>query len=191
VDLASGEYKILPAKYDDEDGAIGQIGNMLWLPDGSGIVYAGADHSFNRKWEIVLWDAATGKARKLIGPQKYTAEAASGVLPSPDSSKIAYTVVDSTGYTTQIFVLDLATGENTNVTSESSNRDNEPLAWSPDSSQIAFASDDNNASNTGPELWIMSADGSGKTNLGGVDATSPFGGDSNSRPAVCWLATSN
>lgn len=98
-----------------------------------------------------------------------TTPALSGIQPTPsisttevvvDPPPLTGTVVfhRQTGDKNQIFKVDLATGETTQLTKEGDNIDPK---WSPDGKQIAYASDQGKKF----ELWLMDADGSNKRQL--------------------------
>ncbi len=83
---------------------------------------------------------------------------------SPDGTKIAYTASGGSG---DIWVIDLATGTRTQLTN-SPNIEGE-ADWSPDGTKIAYVSDPyiltSSSLHSNPEIWMMNADGSGKTQL--------------------------
>ncbi len=73
---------------------------------------------------------------------------------SPDGSKLALTASSETG-DADLFVVDVATGESTNLTN-SVGQDIQAI-WSPDGSQIAFVSEREGGD---ADIWLMNADGS-------------------------------
>jgi Tol biopolymer transport system component len=78
--------------------------------------------------------------------------------PPPDAVQgfVLFYRRERTGWT-NIYVLDVATGESTQLTSDQG--DNFDPAWSPDGMQIAFISDRGRETEYGT-LWLMDADGS-------------------------------
>ena len=80
---------------------------------------------------------------------------------SPDGTKILF-VSEGSGFTTsQIWVVD-ADGENLENLTNNTQRFHEFPSWSPDGSQIAYHSYTNTSIG---DIYIMNADGSGKTNI--------------------------
>ena len=88
---------------------------------------------------------------------------------SPDGSKIAYERTELSGFEgqTDIWVIDLASGQQTRLT-DGFEQEYDP-DFSPDGSRIAYVVDPFIVSETklvsNPDIWVMNADGSGKSRL--------------------------
>lgn len=83
------------------------------------------------------------------------------IAVSPDGTKILF-VSDGGDFTTsQIYVVD-ADGENLQLLTDDPQRFHEFPSWSPDGSQIAYHSYPENGEG---DIYIMNADGTGKTNI--------------------------
>src|SRR6516164_5643239 len=131
---ARGEIFTVPLKKGDvrnltrTDGAAER--DPAWSPDGKSIAYF-SDAS--GEYELHVRDQS-GYAE----PKKYSLGKAPSFyyrpLWSPDSAKIAYTDVRS-----NIWLLDLASGENTLVDTETYYTRVIDIAWSPDSNWLAYA----------------------------------------------------
>jgi TolB protein len=120
-----------------------------WSPDGEWIAFYTADLSRGAAEICVV--ATDGSEIKLI------VENPPGIHVepnwSPDSTRIAFRSIRDGIH--QIYVYDLATGEQTRLT-EHAGLDAEP-AWSPDGGWIAFVSDRDALES---DIYVMSADGS-------------------------------
>jgi Tol biopolymer transport system component len=106
----------------------------------------------NTDWEIVVMNLDGTNRRQLTNDGKFK------FLPhfSPDGSKVMYTKFAVGGYgdpsaQMDVFVYNLASGQETQLTHTGMGIQG---VWSPDGSQIAFGSYQNNA------IWMMNADGS-------------------------------
>ena len=110
---------------------MGGIGGV-WSPDGRNLVFSGASGGVLGIW---VANGESGEVRLLAETPLYD-----GVPTwSPDSTMVAFTRGLPDDY--EVFILDVATGELTNLTGEDpDNGWNRWPAWSPDSGQIAFVS---------------------------------------------------
>jgi len=105
---------------------------------------------------VTLSDRSSGKVLQTLGEQ----DALSGMTRfSPDSMKLARPLTESASGTTNIWVTDIATGNNRKVTF-GSGRNINPV-WSPDGQYIIFASNRNGTM----DLYLKKADGSGEERL--------------------------
>jgi len=120
-------------------------GSLLWAvsPAGTMAYVAG----FERQFEVVLLDRQ-GKERVVLPAGSYNSPRL-----SPDGRLIAVTVVGTTD--SEVWIHDIARGTTTKLTS--GGRNLWPV-WSPDSTQIAYASSREGSTNT---YWRR-ADGSGR-----------------------------
>jgi TolB protein len=89
-------------------------------------------------------------------------------LWSPDGSQLAFLRNDSANLTVSLCVMD-ADGSNlallTNVTDEGIDY----FAWSPDGSQLIFNAHDYNTDGLEGEIYVINADGTGRTSLSGAN----------------------
>lgn len=124
-----------------------------WSPDGTRIVFV-SERSGNTDLFIINADG-TGQ------PQNITNSAAYENAPawSPDGSRIAFSRDPLTPYR-DIWVLDLTTGMEKNLTGDNDRSDNQPN-WSPDGSRIAYVTFNIH----GDDIFVMNADGSNQTQL--------------------------
>jgi Tol biopolymer transport system component len=79
---------------------------------------------------------------------------------SPDGTRLAVSRRDATTNNTEIWVIELSTGAGMRITSGSARVETSPV-WSPDGSQIAYASNPGGS----PGLYRRAADGSGSAEL--------------------------
>ena len=103
----------------------------------------------------LIWFDRTGKALSQVGPEGIHLD----LLLSHDGKRALYDNIDADHGTRDIWVIDIATGALTRVT-------NHPAtdwfaSWSPDDSEIVFASDRAGQST----IFKMASDGSGETQL--------------------------
>lgn len=180
-----------------------------WSPDGMQIAYEGRYENGVDQGDIYIMNAdGTGKVNLTNTPAAEDDEFIQSW--SPDGTKIAYCVIRILNgeQRREIFVRDIATGEETRVTYSDNNIvSNSCPTWSPDGSQIAFYTnrDDNG------EIYIMdSTDGSNFSNLTNdpsadsypsfkqalsvrsVVLTSPLGGESweaSTTQNITWTST--
>ena len=120
-----------------------------WSPDRRAVVYT-TYHGHNQ--EIVWLDLANRNRRTLV-PPKETLNMTPSI--SPDGRLLAYASAkdSATNRNSDIFVMNLSTEKNTQLTKRAS-AELSPT-WSPDGRELAFTSD-----RTGrPQIYIMRADG--------------------------------
>jgi TolB protein len=135
-----------------------------WSPDGRRIAYTAFVASGQ---PIVMQDLATGR-REVVPSTEYGLN----ITPefSPDGRRLAFAHGTEGG--TDIWLYELGRGVNRLTAGRFS--DNLSPTWAPDGSRLAFISNRAGA----PQLYIMSADGSGQEVLGRFDfgATGPTNG---------------
>ncbi len=128
---------------------------------------------------FALWvvNGLRGRPQPVFGTQDLPGHIEGAAL-SPDGGRIAFTYdtgdADAGKRTTQIYIVDLATGQRRALTSEPAG--SYDPAWSPDGRWIAFVS----RAEGGTNIWIIRPDGSDRRRLsaGGADrgtAWSPDG----------------
>jgi Tol biopolymer transport system component len=132
-------------------GVAGSAPQIVYMMPGSGSSFP-PPGSNNLAWEIAVMNLDGSGRRRLTSDGKFH------FLPhfSPDGTKIAYTTFAVGGYgdpnaETDIFVYDLATGQETQLTHTNIAVQG---VWSPDGRRIAFGSYHNDS------ISIMNADGS-------------------------------
>ncbi len=137
--------------------------SALDSPDGTKIAFAGSEHD-PETWEIVsqgiyVMNPNGSDQKKVLDIPKPIRS----FQWSPDSRKITYSSYDEKKglNTTDIFVLDVLTGANTNLTNSPDVGDMDP-AWSPDGKKIAFCS---GVTRQGYHLRVMNADGTNVVDL--------------------------
>ncbi|MEW6477696.1 MAG: DPP IV N-terminal domain-containing protein [Actinomycetota bacterium] len=125
-----------------------------WSPDGQKIAYM-----THRTGKATLWVMnADGSNQHQVSN---THRAAMAPAWSPDGTQLAYM---STGYGNQIFVLDLATGQNRQITT--GNTDQYPT-WSPDGKKIAYST--YLPGSTYYDVVVINADGTNPVNITRAD----------------------
>ena len=106
----------------------GEQESLTWSPDGSSLAF-GSICTGNHV-QIQRWNAASGQVSALTAPEF----GAAGPDYSPNGRFLAFAA--SRDGPSDIFILDLQTGELRNLT-QSQTKDRQP-SWSPDGTQIAF-----------------------------------------------------
>lgn len=156
----SGQQESEPFVMDANGGNIRQLATRLgvdfslaWSPDGRRIAWWGQDPA-SRTNHLFLTDVDGGEFKDL--------GTGSNPVWSPDGRRIAFLEEEAPPPGVfllrpgvDIFVLDVETGERTNLTPDSG-RERWPT-WSPDGQQIAFVSERDNRNG---EIYVMNADGS-------------------------------
>jgi Tol biopolymer transport system component len=160
VALAGFASKPAPA----QDTAVG-FQSVEWAPDGKSLLVTAIERKPDysdydpEKWRLVIVDLESGGLRRI------ETGASTGCF-SPDARKVAYS--KNWGGGSEVFVLDLATGDRVNV-SRTPGRNSAPT-WSPDGKRIAFVSGRDGTQ----ELWTVSPDGSGAKQLTRSGGAKPF-----------------
>jgi serine/threonine protein kinase/Tol biopolymer transport system component len=122
------------------------------------LIYQSGNSAAGRK---LLWFDRTGKEIGTIGQADDYHQAS---YPSPDRKKIAIAIFDAPSRNRDIWILDLKRNTRTRFTFDATN-DNDPI-WSPDGSQIIFASSrkgkfdlyQKNSSGVGSEKLVLASD---------------------------------
>ncbi|MCI2082854.1 MAG: S9 family peptidase [Bacteroidales bacterium] len=121
------------------------IEQLCWSPDGRSIAYSckkmqGKEYTLSTNTDIYLYDVAKGSCKNLSeGMPGYDTQP----VFSPDGKKVAWLSMARGGYEAdrvRLFVMDLASGERTEITSVKKlfDRNVESPAWSADSRLIYF-----------------------------------------------------
>jgi len=156
----SGQQETEPFVMDSDGGNIRQLAtrpgvdfSLAWAPDGRRIAWWGQDPA-SRANHLFLVDVDGGEFKDL--------GTGSNPVWSPDGRRIAFLEQEAappgvflTRPMVDIFVLDIETGERTNLTPDSGHE--RWPTWSPDGQQIAFVSERDNRNG---EIYVMNADGS-------------------------------
>jgi Tol biopolymer transport system component len=162
------------------DGAFN--GYPAWSPDGKKIAYTATGTGGIA--DIFVIPAKGGAATQVTTTDDHSE---ADPAYSPDGTRIAYTRSGceiSHGGGSCVYVMSATGAGQTNLTPEDRvpGCDNSPgyyfdgasksPSWSPDGAKIAFAGPlDCHISSIGSDIWVMSANGSGKTNLTHDDGT--------------------
>jgi Tol biopolymer transport system component len=147
-----------------QETAIG-FQSVEWSPDGKRLLVAAIERKPDysdydpEKWRLVVVDLESAALRRI------ETGASTGCF-SPDGRKVAYS--KNWGGGSEVFVLDLATGDRLNV-SHGPGRNSGPT-WSPDGTRIAFVSNRDGAQ----EIWTVAPDGSGTKRLTRSEGAKPF-----------------
>ena len=123
-----------------------------WSPDGTRIAYISDRDQSPPYGTLWLMNADGSDPNPLLEPGKYIDL---GPSWAPDGTRIALQSNRGVGTNPDIFIVDLDSGELTNLTNHP-NVDANP-AWSPDGKKIAFVSDRSG----NPEIWTINVDGTG------------------------------
>lgn len=129
-----------------------QLGGVVWLTDGSGLIITAAEHTWGSS-QIWLLEYPSGRVHRITndlddyGNVSLTAD--SSALVTTQGTRVSNMWIAPAGAPSQ--ARQVTTARNDNIAS---------LAWTPDG-KIVYAS---NASG-GPDLWIMEADGSNSRQL--------------------------
>ncbi|MDD5468975.1 MAG: S9 family peptidase [Anaerolineales bacterium] len=104
-------------------------------PEGARLAFS---WNLSGRWEIYLADL-----QEAAPPRRVTAGEGAKFAPrwSPDGKRLAYTLDVDGGELNDIYLLDLATGEHTNLTPDTPEAIQPEVSWSPDGRFIAFAAD--------------------------------------------------
>jgi uncharacterized repeat protein (TIGR01451 family) len=92
----------------------------------------------------------------------------SNFIWSPDGSKIGFLSYNFEDFTTSFCVMD-ADGSNLTVLTNVSGEYINSYAWSPDSSKLIFSASNYSNNTSTSEVFIINADGTGRTNVSGTD----------------------
>lgn len=137
----------------------------VWSPDGSKIAFSS---NRNSRFGIYIMNADGSNVRLLTDEPSEPG----GPVWSPDGSRIAFTVgtggaIDSVKPTADIYVINVDGSGLVKLTEASAQ--NFGPTWSPDSRQIAFAS--NREAGNQWRIWVMNADGTNQRRLTDIHNT--------------------
>jgi len=150
INMANGEIKLLIGENDIRT-------NPLWSADGIRIAYL-VWNTKNNRVDLALLDIASGEIHLVL--EDFSLNPYSDNFPlSSDGSFALYESRDDNGYL-DIYRMDTASGEITNLTSDTPYDDEEP-SLSPDGKHVAFSSRRTVSQN----VWIMNTEGKGLINL--------------------------
>ena len=136
TDVMEGEPYESPMK------PFGGIESLAWTPDSKGVVYVarkktGKEYSLSTNSDLYLYDIATKQTKNLTtGMMGYD----TNPVFSPDGNKLAWLSMERDGYESdknRIFVMDMKTGEKTDLTADWDYTVN-TIAWANDSKSIYF-----------------------------------------------------
>ncbi len=128
--------------YESPMKPFGGIESFAWSPDSKQLVYVsrkktGMEYAISTNSDLYLYDLASGTTRNLTeGMMGYDTNPAF----SPDGTKLAWLSMEHDGYESdknRIFVLDMATGEKTDLTTDW-DYTADAIAWRPDGKSIYF-----------------------------------------------------
>jgi len=135
-DIMAGEPYESPMK------PFGGVESFAWMPDGSGLVYTsrkktGVEYAISTNSDLYLYDFASKTTRNLTeGMMGYDTCPAF----SPDGRYMAWLSMERDGYEAdknRLFVMDMTTGEKTDLTTEW-DYTIEEFAWNPSSKSLWF-----------------------------------------------------
>jgi TolB protein len=92
----------------------------------------------------------------------------SNFIWSPDGSKIGFLSYDYTNFGISFCAMD-ADGSNLTVLTNVSGEHVNSFAWSPDSSKLIFSASTSSSETSTSEVFVINADGTGRTNVSGTD----------------------
>lgn len=139
------------------------IWSISWSPQGDRIAFVGVtvvDGTELDMPEAVYTMASDGSDLQQLTSDGQVVD----VAWSPDGTRLAITrqyAIGESRLGTDIYVLDLATGEEQRLTNDGTAR---RPSWSPDGTRIAFTSNETGEIRDA-DLYVMNADGSGRTRL--------------------------
>ena len=153
--------------------ATGAYADFSASDDGSVVTYEAA----STKLSQLVWFDRTGKRLGSVGPAENFAE---GIRLAPNGKFAAVVLPDAESGNRDIWLMDVASGALTRLTSHPAN-DWYPV-WSPDGTEIAFASDRNGPSS----IFRKPANGTGAEEL--VLQPEPADGDFSTFSPADWSA---
>lgn len=136
TDIMEGEPYEAPMK------PFGGVESLAWAPDGKSVVYVsrkkvGKEYAVSTNSDLYQYDIATKATQNLTqGMMGYD----TNPVFSPDGDKLAWLSMEHDGYESdknRIFVMDMATGEKTDLTTQW-DYTIDAIAWANDASAILF-----------------------------------------------------
>ena len=138
--------------------------NGAWSPDGGSVAYAYGDSTRRLQVHVVGRDGSGDRALTHT-----TREEGSAQMPawSPDGRRLAVQVNRLAAHSSEIWIVDVATGAVRRPAPHADAWLDETPSWFPDGTSLAFQSNRTGAM----EVWVMNADGSRARQLTGRAAT--------------------
>jgi Tol biopolymer transport system component len=150
-----------------------------WSPDGKRITFVSNTFRLNRQTDYEIWVMNVDGS----GQRPITANTYPDINPawSPDGSKIAFVSSRPGDNARNVYVMDANGDDQTDLTQDHlydtnlwyQGHDDHP-AWSPDGSEIAYVHTFAPNASGKPNIWTMTAAGSGKVNLQADNSVSGF-----------------
>jgi len=140
--------------------------NGAWSPDGTHAAYTYGDSTRILQVHVIGIDGRGDHAVTNTTPDEGSAQ-----MPawSPDGGRIALQVSNSRTHSSEVWIIELSTGQTHRLSTPGAAYLDEAPAWFPDGTRLAFQSD-----RTGTmEIWVMAADGSNARQLTGLPETGP------------------
>jgi len=149
--------------------------NGAWSPDGARVAYTYGDSTRLLQVHVVGVNGGNDHALTHTTPEEGSAQ-----MPawSPDGGRIALQVSNSRTHSSEVWIVELSTGQTGRLSTPGAAYLDEAPAWFPDGTRLAFQSN-----RTGTmEIWVMAADGSNPRQLTGLTETGTGAPDQPKKP---------